>query len=105
MKVQKSSFHNKGFEFCTIKGRGQNLTQPIKIVNNMPFNDVGIYIGFTFKSWSKLSLENDTLNQSPCMIKTPRWTSRTTSSASTLLLLLLSVMMMVFANFDSPPRR
>ena len=33
----------------------------------MPFNDVGIYIGFTFKYWSKLSLEYDTLNQSPCI--------------------------------------
>ena len=33
----------------------------------MPFNDVGIDKGLTLKSWSKLSLENDTLNQSPCM--------------------------------------
>ena len=37
----------------------------------MPFNDVGIYIGFTNKSWSKLSIENDTLNQSPCTSRGP----------------------------------
>ena len=23
-----AEIHNKGFEFCTIKGQGQNLTQP-----------------------------------------------------------------------------
>ena len=32
----------------------------------MLLNDGCIDIGFSLKSWSKLSLENDTLNQSPC---------------------------------------
>ena len=31
------------------------------MANNMPFNDVCIDIGFTLKSWNKLSLESDTL--------------------------------------------
>ena len=33
----------------------------------MLLTDGCIDIGFTLKSWSKLSLENDTLNQSACM--------------------------------------
>ena len=31
------------------------------MANNMPFNDVCVTIGFILKSWSKLSLESDTL--------------------------------------------
>ena len=44
-----------------ITGQDQNLTPQYQMAINMPFNDVCISIGFTLKSWSKLSLEIDTL--------------------------------------------
>ena len=39
------------------------------MVNNMPFNDVCTSIGFTLNSWSKLSLESDTMyNNHPVVL-------------------------------------
>ena len=64
--MPKSFVHKKGFEFCTIKGQGQNLTPPYKIVNNMIFKYVCISIGFTFKSGSKMKFADNTFKKSPC---------------------------------------